>query len=192
MTKRHIETEIELNKKTLRKTNESIRQHEAAGMERSDGQEIRRRNLERAGVKLLELRAAAATIPQELGHIIVSEKAMTDDPKPKIVDWAFVSVDNVPDMSLSDHNVLPTKAELRDDGRPNYGKDTRYQAEEGSFRGFSTLEKGEWYFKKGSTTGIAGGIYHGTHLIMKCASHSSDRASQRRTGKSEAPTNQAR
>ncbi|KAI4176705.1 MAG: hypothetical protein LQ346_007829 [Caloplaca aetnensis] len=44
----------------------------------------------------------------------------------------------------------------------------RYLAAEGPFvEVFGPVEKGNWYFKKGRTTGIVGGICHGTEVHPK-------------------------
>ncbi|KAL8916425.1 MAG: hypothetical protein Q9208_008526 [Pyrenodesmia sp. 3 TL-2023] len=185
-TKQDIETEIEINQDTLQKREESIKQGELAGMEPEPGRIANRNNLVRTGNKLLELRAAATKLPQQLGHIIVSSgRAQTNESPPRVVDWAFVSVDEFPNMRLSDHNVLPTKAEIGSDIPDKYVKNVRYLAPEGPFQNFGMLEPGRWYFKKGRTSGITGGLCHGTSVVIN--SSDAPRGSMRPDGTLESP-----
>lgn len=84
-----------------------------------------------------------------------------------ILDFAFVSIT---DSKLYDHcvsdNQLPPLTDFR--GRlpkdyNDYGcqADTPYRAGPRVFD-FGQIEKGEWYFKLGRTTGLTTGICHGT------------------------------
>ncbi len=171
-TKQDIETAIAVTKDNLRQREESIRQRELAGLERDHLQEVKRVNMENFEKKLLKLRAAAATLPQQLGHILVSGSGMTDHPKPRIVDYAFVSVEtNFPDTNLADRNILPTTKEIGSNIPNEYVERTYYTAAEGPFVDvFGSIEKGNWYFKKGRTTGITGGICHGAEVVLNVKS----------------------
>ncbi|KAL8902827.1 MAG: hypothetical protein Q9207_004353 [Kuettlingeria erythrocarpa] len=169
-TKQDIETAIAVNRDTLRQREESIRQRELAGMERSHLQEANRVNMGDFVNDLLKLRVTAAKLPQKLGHAIFSSgRAQTNDEKPRLIDWAFVSIDEFPEVRLSNHNRLPTTAELGNDVPDKYVRNVYYTAPKGPFQNFGSLEPGKWYFKKGRTTGITGGICHGTHVLTNAA-----------------------
>lgn len=114
-------------------------------------------------------------LPIKLGNVLVSS-GRTWSVHKRILDWALVAMDDSPvnrDIwKSSAKNQLPPHREAHGMYKhlPDaYGmKDNRYLPGDppSSIDGFSQLERGQWYFKVGRTTGITTGICHGTKIIL--------------------------
>lgn len=111
-------------------------------------------------------------LPQEMGPVLVSSGSAINAQKWSILDWAFVEIPNekktfgphFPAINeLPHHNESPLQTGL-------YKKNLRYTGPapgEKVFvaQGFGKLEKGEWYFKRGRSTGLTVGMCNGTELV---------------------------
>lgn len=107
---------------------------------------------------------ATTAMPRVLGRtILASGRALTTDLR--TLDYAFVegpcgSTRLPPRVDFDLAKALPE----------NLGVDDGLNFLEGSsYRGFSSIEKGRWYFKNGRTTGLTGGICNGVETWVKPA-----------------------
>ncbi|KAL8753901.1 MAG: hypothetical protein Q9184_005278 [Pyrenodesmia sp. 2 TL-2023] len=114
--------------------------------------------------------------PQAFGKTLISSgRAMTEDDPPHYIDWALVEAASTALWQPPGQNHLPAASELRKSTPDKYMN----IAEDGlapltyipgdppkAFTTFGPLEKGEWYFKKGRTTGVTAGVCHGTEMLV--------------------------
>lgn len=110
--------------------------------------------------------------PKELGQVLVSSGHAVNSTTRSILDWAFVELSDrasrLFDQNFETVNRLPSgqAPELR-----AHGNKLKYSGESSGEKslvaqGFGVLEKGNWYFKRGRSTGITVGMCNGTELVL--------------------------
>lgn len=120
-------------------------------------------------------RAKLDKLPITLGKVLVSSGRGWNASK-RIIDWAFVELiptqENIDIWNSPSKNRLPREdaaglfKHLPGDYVPKTGEYLPGDPP-GTVRGFSRLQKGQWYFKVGRTTAITAGICHGTTIILR-------------------------
>ena len=113
-----------------------------------------------------------ASMPRYLGNVLcASGRAVTNSHQ--ILDWAFVETPAhiQSQVDAGRCNLLPrTNAPgLYGNGPEEYNCSPPYNPVEPEFpiQGFSKVQKGQWYFKIGRTTGITTGVCNGTQTTFR-------------------------
>lgn len=139
------------------------------------GLSTRRQNMEIAHnepeyARLEALEKLCQQMPKVLGNVLVSSGRALSHRK-EVLDWAFVEMSSIDFSRVQNMNCLPVvrdfETELdkkqsisrRDLGQagPRYNnRDPQYQ-----IQGFTDVQRGQWYFKIGRTSGITTGICNG-------------------------------
>ena len=115
-------------------------------------------------------------MPRPIGKVLYSTGRGLNEAG-AILDFALVEINKL-DQALYDHsgrdNDLPQRGQIPNSLQPYAFKevDGLYPFPEKP-TGLGNIKKGEWYFKKGRTTGITVGTCHGTEVFVKLASHRS-------------------
>ncbi|KAI9731022.1 MAG: hypothetical protein M1834_005485 [Cirrosporium novae-zelandiae] len=135
---------------------------------RTDGLRVELKSSE-IGLNSLQLsKPIVDSIPITLGKVLVSSGKLVGDNN-MFIDWAFIELkkDAAKDW-IDNQNILPSQQQI---GLVpcKYGIDENYiyTIGSGKITNFSKMEKGNWCFKTGRSTGITTGICHGTEAFVK-------------------------
>ena len=164
-----VETRLRGNAKFLAKVEKDIEERKALDKSIENLLVDRRRAIATTD-ELEEIEAVLDSMPRTLGKVLcASGKAVTES-KNRIIDWAFVEVPEQIQKQFSgrEGNRLPARNAqgMLNNGPRNYGFDREYFPSTRPER-FSSVMKGEWYFKIGRTTGITTGVCNGTQTTFK-------------------------
>lgn len=120
--------------------------------------------------RLEKMKAVLETMPRILGQVLcASGRAVTKSNR--VLDWAFVETP-AHIQSLFDArrgNLLPQSNALHGNDPEEYDCEPTYDPPEPEafIQGFSKIEKGQWYFKIGRTTGLTTGVCNGTQTTFR-------------------------
>ena len=111
------------------------------------------------------------TMPRSLGKVLCASGRAVTVAK-RLLDWAFVEIPEHIQQRIDPRhgNLLPQANDpgFHKNGPLAYECLEQYVAEpDMPLQGFSKVEKGEWYFKIGRTTGITTGVCNGTQSTFR-------------------------
>lgn len=108
-------------------------------------------------------KSVADRMPLSLGRVALSSGKLVLDKR--IHDWAFVELSSTTFATIYGPNIMP---EVPVNERPSkYGKKLDLNAVARTLTRFGQLKPGEYYLKKGRTTGVTGGKCNG---VLACCS----------------------
>lgn len=163
-----IEALVSEQKQLVKEIQETLERFEMKGQEPPERQLARLTMTEKGLKELREQKELIDKLPIILGKVLYSS-GQAISPQKSILDWAFIETYDVKNFSrqsnklpnanvsglvgkLSDFFGLPGPMYTADDDHPLHA---RY---------FATMEKGNWYFKNGRSSGITAGMCHGTEI----------------------------